>query len=152
MDYQSDLRQRLTQQVLQQQGEINQLKAEVKALKASKSDAYTERNVVVQLAALLARRLGYKVGIKQDPALEDAAAWPVLYIDLPDLDHGQVSWHLPAREVLFRFPEYDGEWDGHTQLAKNSRLMLFFFANEEAAEEVGDGDKHPIQVDRRQTL
>lgn len=41
-------------------------------------EAYFDRNLMVQAFALLAKRLGYNVGIKNR---DDA--WPILYIDLP---------------------------------------------------------------------
>ena len=82
-------------------------------------DAYFDRNQAVMALGRMAQRLGYKVGLKEDPNEPD---WPVLMIDLPT---GQVGWHLPKDDVVGDWPEYDGEWDGHTLDEKRKRLDAF---------------------------
>jgi hypothetical protein len=52
--------------------------------------------MAVQAAAVMAVKLGYRVGVKDDPE------WPILYIDLPT---GQVFWHLPSSELVENFPD-----------------------------------------------
>lgn len=79
-------------------------------------EAYFDRNLAVQLAAKLADSLGYRVGLRTDPEEPD---WPVLVIDLPT---GQVSWHLPAHEVVGHFEAYPDDWDGHTVEDKRERI------------------------------
>jgi hypothetical protein len=89
---------------------------------------YHERNQVVLLAARMAQKLGYKVGIgyDDDPEL-DQAMWAVVFIDLPGC--GQVSWHLPQYMIdaleLDPIPDYDGEWDGHDSDEKYLRVDLY---------------------------
>ena len=83
------------------------------------NDAYFDRNQSVMVMAKMAMKLGYKVGLKTDP---DEPDWPVLMIDLPT---GQVGWHLPRKEVAGEWPDYDGEWDGHTLEEKRKRMMEF---------------------------
>jgi len=82
-------------------------------------DAYFDRNQAVMAFARLAMRLGYKVGLKTDPS---EPQWPVLMIDLPT---GQVGWHLPKDEIVGKWPEYDGEWDGHSLEQKRERIRRF---------------------------
>jgi len=45
----------------------------------------------------------------------------VIYIDLPS---GQVSWHLPDRDLRYfgDQPVYEGEWDGHSTETKYKRV------------------------------
>jgi len=83
------------------------------------NDAYFDRNQAVMVLARLAQMLGYKVGLKIDPNEPD---WPVLMIDLPT---GQVGWHLPKDEIVGQWPEYEGEWDGHSLEEKRKRLAEF---------------------------
>ena len=83
------------------------------------NDAYFDRNQAVLALAKLAMKLGYKVGIKHDPNEPD---WPVIMIDLPT---GQVGWHLPRDEIVGKWPEYDGEWDGHSLEEKRDRIRKF---------------------------
>jgi len=82
-------------------------------------DAYFDRNQAVMAFGKLAQKLGYKVGLKVDPKEPD---WPVLMIDLPT---GQVGWHLPKDEIIGQWPEYEGEWDGHSLEEKRNRLAEF---------------------------
>ena len=79
----------------------------------SLSEAYYDRNQAVLALARLAQRLGYQVGVKPD------AEWPILFIDVPA---GQVSWHIPAAELVGEWPEYPGEWDGHALNEKRRRM------------------------------
>lgn len=79
-------------------------------------EAYFDRNQAVQVIAKLAYQLGYKCGVKEDKE------WPILYVDLPS---GQVSWHIPANEMIGAFPEYDDGWDGHDVEEKRERLRKF---------------------------
>ena len=79
-------------------------------------EAYLDRNLVVQVLAGLSHEIGYKVGIKPDPE------WPILYIDLPT---GQVSWHIPKKEMIGDWPIYEGKWDGHDLGTKRNRLKAY---------------------------
>ncbi len=85
----------------------------------SKEEAYLDRNLVVQALAKLAMDQGLNVGIKQDKE------WPILYIDFPT---GQVSWHIPAAELVRALPEYNGKWDGHDLEEKRKRIKEFLEA------------------------
>jgi hypothetical protein len=80
-------------------------------------EAYVDRNLGVQVLALLAMRQGYRIGIRNR---EDD--WPILYVDLPT---GQVSWHIPKDEIVAFFPDYPGEWDSHDLKEKRDRLRRF---------------------------
>ena len=82
-------------------------------------EAYLDRNLVVQVLARLSHKLGYKVGIKDD------SKWPILYIDLPT---GQVSWHIPKKELIGDWPIYEGKWDGHDLGTKRNRLKAYMEA------------------------
>lgn len=79
-------------------------------------EAYLDRNLVVQVLARLSHELGYKVGIKPDPE------WAILYVDLPT---GQVSWHIPKKELMGDLPIYEGKWDGHDLETKRNRLKAY---------------------------
>ena len=79
-------------------------------------DAYFDRNQAATALARCAIRLGFRVGVKSDPE------WPILFIDLPA---GQVSWHLPAAELIGEWAEYAGEWDGHDLATKRDRVARF---------------------------
>ena len=80
------------------------------------NEAYLDRNLCVQIMVKMAMKLGYSAGIKDDPE------WPILYIDLPT---GQVSWHIPKKDILTDFQEYNGKWDGHDLHEKRRRLIDF---------------------------
>ena len=82
-------------------------------------DAYFDRNQAVQGLGRLALELGYTAGLKIDPKEPD---WPVLMIDLPS---GQVGWHLPAEEIIGDWPEYPGDYDGHSLEEKRQRMAKF---------------------------
>ena len=79
--------------------------------------AYVDRNLAVQVLAILAKQKWYQIGIRNR---EDD--WPILYVDLPT---GQVSWHIPKDEIVAFFPDYPGEWDGHDLKEKRDRLRRF---------------------------
>ena len=80
-------------------------------------EAYMDRNLAVQVLAILARQQGYQIGIRNR---EDD--WPILSVDLPT---GQVSWHIPKDEIVALLPDYPGEWDGHDLKEKRDRLRRF---------------------------
>ena len=84
---------------------------------SSPDQAYHDRNLVVQLAAKLAIQCGLKAGIR-----ERHGQWPILYIDLPT---GQVSWHIPADELIPGLPDFPDTWDGHDLKTKRNRLIDF---------------------------
>jgi hypothetical protein len=97
-----------------------QIIAENDRLRAEKDTAYAERNAVVLAFARAAVRLGWRVGVLDDPAEPD---WPVLVIDLPFMRERQVSWHMQRSELRAgEFDPYPGEWDGHTTPEKYDRL------------------------------
>lgn len=90
----------------------------------SASAAYLDRNLLAQLSAKLAMKLGYAVGWNFDD--DD---WPILYVQLPT---GQISYHLPRGEVLSdgfvatptgNMPAPD--WDGHALEEKQQRIREF---------------------------
>jgi len=83
------------------------------------TEVYADRNRVVQLAAMLAEKLGYRVGLRVDP---DEPDWPVLFLDLPT---GQISWHLSPGDAYPVWDLYEGEWDGHTNEDKAERIYRF---------------------------
>lgn len=105
--------------------DLNEL---VDELEEQKNNAYSERNNCVVGLALLARDLGYKVGIAQhdpnDTEWEDD--WRnILVIELPT---GQVTWHFHDSEMhmLYSFGALEGyEWDGHTTEEKYRRLLEY---------------------------
>ena len=79
-------------------------------------DAYFDRSQAAMALARLASARGFVIGVKPAPD------WPILFIDLPT---GQVSWHIPAGELVGNWPEYAGEWDGHGLAAKRQRIADF---------------------------
>lgn len=83
---------------------VNQLKS---IRKHDINENYDRRNELVMQAMATAGRLDYDIGIRID---EDEKEWPVVYIKLPT---GQISWHLP---------QYEKEWDGHTNSEKYERI------------------------------
>ena len=80
-------------------------------------EAYVDRNLAVQVLAILANQKGYQIGIRNR---EDD--WPILYVELPT---GQVSWHIPKDEIVALLPDYPGEWDSHDLKEKRDRLRRF---------------------------
>lgn len=85
-----------------------------------KDAAYTERN---QLVALLACLYPSWKGV--DEKLEGTPFETVVYIDLPT---GQVSFHVPDRDIEF-FNHVDSNqyraWDGHATSEKFERIRRF---------------------------
>ena len=79
-------------------------------------DVYAERNRIAQALGKMAMEMKYNVGIKND---SEDKEYVILYIDLPT---GQVSWHIPRRELIGKFPEYNGNWDGHQIETKIERV------------------------------
>lgn len=103
--------------------QVQNMRAEHVRLVAAKDGAYAERNKVLVLVALMAQRLGVKVGIGQHVGDDWDAEWRnILFIDLPA---GQVSWHIHDDEAqMFYFVGgYGGEWDGHTTEEKYRRVL-----------------------------
>lgn len=91
-------------------------------LVAAKDNAYAERDRCLVLMALMAQRLGLKVGMGIDPKADSPEWASVLFIDLPA---GQVSWHIHESETSWFYfvGAYDGEWDQHTTDEKYRRVM-----------------------------
>jgi hypothetical protein len=95
-------------------------------LTAQKDSAYAERDKCLVLLALMAQRLGLKVGMGlhvDKPGEEWDADWRnILFIDLPA---GQVSWHIHESETSWFYfvGAYDSEWDQHTTDEKYRRVL-----------------------------
>lgn len=87
-------------------------------------EAYYDRNQAVMMAAKLAAKLGYTVGVRPD---EDEPGWTLVYIELPT---GQVSWHLPDAELTGLWRSYESAWDGHTVEEKRERIAAFLRGDE----------------------
>ena len=83
-------------------------------------EAYLDRNLAVQVMAKMAQELHYRVGVK-----DEKTDWPILYVDLPT---GQVSWHIPKKELMGDLPIYEGKWDGHDLETKRNRLKAYIEA------------------------
>ena len=84
-------------------------------------DAYFDRNQVVLLLSYLAADFGWDVWVNNDDP-----EWPILFIETPA---GQLSWHIPAKEMPKGITDWydlwkDGEkvWDGHTLEEKRARI------------------------------
>ena len=87
-------------------------------------DAYTDRNLLVQVAALLALHRGYGAGVG---TTTDEDGWPIVYIELPN-EKGyrrQVSFHIPQRELIAALPDYTKSWDGHDTTEKRKRVRAW---------------------------
>jgi len=87
-------------------------------------DAYTDRNLLVQVAALMALHRGYRAGIG---TTTDEDGWPIVYIDLPDAKGWprQISYHVPQRELIVVLPDYTKPWDGHDTTTKRRRVRAW---------------------------
>ena len=85
------------------------------------TDAYFDRNQAALALARLAQAVGYSVGVALEAANPDPE-WPILYVDLPT---GQVSWHIPAAELVGEWPAYSSAWDGHDLATKRERIREF---------------------------
>ena len=92
------------------------------SFESTPDEAYLDRNLAVQILAVMARHLRYNIGVKNRKD-----EWPILYVDLPT---GQVSWHIPKEEIVAYFPDYPGEWDGHDVTEKRDRLRQFLEVSE----------------------
>ena len=83
---------------------------------------YTERNACVGMAYVMAKKLGYRVGMKAS----DDPEWLLIFIDLPT---GQVSWHIPQGDLVGYFPDkleiYPDGWDEHTFAEKYGRMVEY---------------------------
>lgn len=77
---------------------------------ADEAKGYEMRAQLVWDTVSIAGKLGYKVGVRLDPAEPE---WPVVFIELPT---GQVSWHMQ---------QYPTPWDGHTTEQKYERIRQF---------------------------
>jgi hypothetical protein len=88
----------------------------------TKDTAYAERDKCLVLMALLAQRIGLKVGMGIDPKADGPEWASVLFIDLPA---GQVSWQIHFGEThwFYFVGAYDGEWDEHTTEEKYRRVL-----------------------------
>lgn len=88
--------------------------------------AYQERNRVAVLAAALARRLGMRVGVYDDPAELDDRFAAVLQIDLPT---GQVTFHLDAADEGWTIfgPDWHmvPDYDDHDEDERWDRISRF---------------------------
>jgi hypothetical protein len=75
--------------------------------------AYFERNLLVAALTKL-----WPSHIWLNP---DDEEWPIIYIESP---MGQLSWHVPKRElILFEHLEFgENTWDGHSPAEKEDRL------------------------------
>jgi hypothetical protein len=95
-------------------------------MEKAKDAAYSERDKCLVLMALMAQRLGLRVGIGlhvDKPGEDWDPEWRnILFIDLPA---GQVSWHIHESEAhwFYFVGTYDGAWDGHTTDEKYKRVL-----------------------------
>ncbi|MGM0607181.1 MAG: hypothetical protein ACQESP_02055 [Candidatus Muiribacteriota bacterium] len=94
-------------------------------IKNKEDKLYRERNRLVALCGVLAKKQNYNAGIKKhsgDDYKKDRGT--VFYIDLPT---GQISYHIKNCEKnLFRFfKKYNKEFDGHDFEEKYDRIMEF---------------------------
>ena len=85
---------------------------------------YRDRNLLTQLAASFASRLGLKVWWCYDSELQQPREWPLFYIELPGV--GQVSWHLSTADVVDLPSLYlPDAWDRHTMPQKLERVQAY---------------------------
>lgn len=106
------------------EAELLELQGKVAGLEAQKDGAYSERNKILSLFAVLAWRFGWKVGVGLHPITD--TTWEkdwrnILFINLPT---GQASWHFHDSEkhLLSGLPDYHDKWDGHSTPEKYKRL------------------------------
>lgn len=78
------------------------------------SQIYKERNLVVQLLAVLGEEKGWRVEV-----VDESIDWKILYINT---DFGQLSWHIPSDELQMEWPIVEQAWDGHTTAEKFNRI------------------------------
>lgn len=78
--------------------------------------AYSERNRLMVLAAVLALNAGHRVGRYRDPdATEERFAW-IVQIELGVGKGQQVTVHIDAHDIASGWrllPEIERDWDGH---------------------------------------
>lgn len=85
-------------------------------------DQYLDRNLLVQIVAILALRLGYDAEWGVDPSEPD---WPVLYIEMPG-EMKQISFHIAKSDVyMIDLPNGSVVWDGHSTPEKRQRMISF---------------------------
>ena len=89
------------------------LKAILKTIELVDTD-YDKREILVGLAIVIAKILGYKAGVRFDSSSEEGRKWPVWCIELPGA--GEVSWHSPV---------YERTYDGYTTEEKYRRCREF---------------------------
>lgn len=102
--------------------EVFSLREQVKTKQEIINSVYSERDQCVSALTKLAFQLGWDVGLGTDETAEPG--WKhVVYVDLPT---GQVSWHIPDKEVSWfsSLPVYTKKWDGHDTVEKYRRLAL----------------------------
>ena len=75
---------------------------------------YKERNLIVQLLAVLGEERGWKV-----ETVKDGDDWHILYLNT---EFGQLSWHIPSDELKVKWPEVKDVWDGHSTMEKYSNI------------------------------
>lgn len=94
---------------------------EVAQLKAQLGEVYTDRNLLAQVVAVLARRAGMEAGWAID---HEESEWPVLLITMPT---GQVSYHIPQAECIVGLSPASHPWDGHSTEVKRKRLQALIY-------------------------
>lgn len=80
------------------------------------NSVYKERNLLVQLIAVLGEEKGWRVEV-----VREDNEWGIIYITN---SYGQMSWHIPLDEVKIDWPEVRGVWDGHTTSDKYEIIEL----------------------------
>ncbi len=75
---------------------------------------YDLREFLVVQAIYLAKKIGYKAGIRFDKSMDNSYDWPVWCIELPNI--GEISWHCPS---------FKGEYDGYTTDEKYNRIHQY---------------------------
>lgn len=83
-------------------------------------EVYEDRNLVVLLLLKLLRDRGFEVGYRIDP---EEPEWPVVYANSPNI--GQISWHIPQKDLPDWIEEGELEYNGHTNEEKNRRVREF---------------------------
>jgi len=90
----------------------------------NKPGPYRDRNLLVQTLAMLAQERGWPVWKSLNPKLNNSQEWPVVFIEILFLPEGerQISYHIPASELIIELPLRMSQWDGHTVAEKQLRL------------------------------
>lgn len=116
--------------------ELPKLEEAVMQATAAVNRAYRDRAIVVVTLAAVVASLGGRVGVAEHPVEDptwDADWRTILFIEVPcpaqagasvPGDVVQASWHFHDndRDLLAGFPQYPGEWDGHTTVEKYERI------------------------------